>query len=244
MPDAAPPSAVREAPARPRGDFKQGLRVRRFLFASAFSMMYLAVLAGFYLYDKVDRTTLLQACALVAAFIAAFYCVFRFGLNLRLPRSEPHRMAVSRVRLHHDVHRLSCAGDAPRLHLLLLRRADVLHAASQRPESRRPRRDHAARFRARGLASLSQQRRRRDAARGRASDDRDGRDASLVPVRRRARQAASTRPERDQHQTGGSRGKGAPRRSHRRLQPACADDCDGRGRSAGRMSPASRCRSA
>jgi hypothetical protein len=85
MPDAAMSSAVREAPARPRGDFKQGLRVRRFLFASAFSMMYLAVLAGFYVYDKVDRTTLLQACALVATFIAAFYCIFRFGLNLRLP---------------------------------------------------------------------------------------------------------------------------------------------------------------
>lgn len=84
-PDAAPISALRDAPSRPRGDFKQGLRVRRFLFASAFSMMYLAVLAGFYMYDKVDRATLLQACALVAGFIAAFYCIFRFGLNLRLP---------------------------------------------------------------------------------------------------------------------------------------------------------------
>jgi diguanylate cyclase (GGDEF)-like protein len=66
-------------------DFKQALRLRRFLFASAFSMVYLAVLAGFHLHGKVDLETLLQACGLVAFFVLAFYCLFRLRLNLRFP---------------------------------------------------------------------------------------------------------------------------------------------------------------
>jgi hypothetical protein len=51
--------------------------VRRFLLASAFSALYLIVLAMFYTQDQIDRQTLLEAYAIVAALIVAFYCVFR-----------------------------------------------------------------------------------------------------------------------------------------------------------------------
>ena len=65
--------------------FKQRLRLRRFLLASAFSMLYLAVLAIFYTQDKIDGETLLTAYAIVAAFILLFFALFRLGLNLRFP---------------------------------------------------------------------------------------------------------------------------------------------------------------
>jgi len=68
-----------------RGDFRQRLRVRRFLLASAFSLLYLVVLAAFHTQGKIDRETLLAACAIVAALILAFFIVFRLGLNLRFP---------------------------------------------------------------------------------------------------------------------------------------------------------------
>jgi diguanylate cyclase len=82
---ASMPDAAREASSSSRDDFKQGLRLRRFLFASAFSMVYLVVLAVFYMQDRIDRETLLQACAVIAALILAFFCLFQLGLNLRFP---------------------------------------------------------------------------------------------------------------------------------------------------------------
>ena len=68
-----------------RDEFKQGLRLRRFLLASVFSVLYLVVLGVFCTQDKIDRQTLLHACAIVAAFIVVFFCLFRLGLNLRFP---------------------------------------------------------------------------------------------------------------------------------------------------------------
>jgi len=64
---------------------KQRLRLRRFLFASAFSVLYLVVLAVFHTQDMIDRSTLLQAVAIVAVLIAMFSAVFKSGLNLRFP---------------------------------------------------------------------------------------------------------------------------------------------------------------
>ena len=64
-------------------EFKQGLRLRRFLLASAFSLLYLAVLAVFYTQDKVDRDTLLEALAIVVAIILVFFGLFQLRLNLR-----------------------------------------------------------------------------------------------------------------------------------------------------------------
>ena len=64
---------------------KQNLRLRRFLFASAFSVLYLVVLFVFHTQDKVDRATLLQACVIVLVLILAFWALFRTGLNLRFP---------------------------------------------------------------------------------------------------------------------------------------------------------------
>jgi len=77
--------AAREAPSSARDDYKQSLRLRRFLFASAFSVVYLVVLGVFYMQDRIDRETLLQACAIVASLILGFFCIFRLGLNLRFP---------------------------------------------------------------------------------------------------------------------------------------------------------------
>ena len=64
-------------------EFKQDLRVRRFLLASAFSVLYLAVLLIFYSQDRIDRDTLLEAHAMVAALIVVFYGIFRSRLNIK-----------------------------------------------------------------------------------------------------------------------------------------------------------------
>jgi len=70
----------------PAGDaLKQGIRLRRFLLASSFSALYLAVLSVFYAQDQIDRQTLVEVYAMVAAFILFFFCIFRFGINLRFP---------------------------------------------------------------------------------------------------------------------------------------------------------------
>ncbi|TMH27464.1 MAG: GGDEF domain-containing protein [Betaproteobacteria bacterium] len=71
------------APTKHR--FRQRLRLRRFLLASAFSALYLVVLAIFYTQGSIAGQTLLDACAIVAAFILAFFGIFRLGLNLRFP---------------------------------------------------------------------------------------------------------------------------------------------------------------
>ena len=70
------PSPIRE-------EFNQRLRLRRFLLASAFSTLYLLVLAVFYAQDKVDRETIFEAAASIAAAIAGFYCTFQLGINRR-----------------------------------------------------------------------------------------------------------------------------------------------------------------
>jgi diguanylate cyclase (GGDEF)-like protein len=64
-------------------ELKQDLRVRRFLLASAFSVLYLAVLLVFYSQGRIDRDTLLQAHAIVVVLIVVFYGVFRSRLNVR-----------------------------------------------------------------------------------------------------------------------------------------------------------------
>src|SRR5438876_4579283 len=76
---------VLDIPLPTRDEFKQSVRLRRFLLASVFSVLYLVVLGVFCTQDKIDRQTLLHACAIVAAFIVVFFCLFRLGLNLRFP---------------------------------------------------------------------------------------------------------------------------------------------------------------
>src|SRR5258707_4322414 len=60
------PSAGRvgDLPTAPPDELKQRLRMRRFLLASLFSVLYLLVLAIFSVQDKVDRETLILACAM------------------------------------------------------------------------------------------------------------------------------------------------------------------------------------
>jgi diguanylate cyclase (GGDEF)-like protein len=76
---------ISDSPLSTRDEFKQRLRLRRFLLASTFSALYLVVLAIFYTQDKIDRETLFEACAIVTALILGFFGVFRLGLNLRFP---------------------------------------------------------------------------------------------------------------------------------------------------------------
>jgi diguanylate cyclase (GGDEF)-like protein len=64
-------------------EFKQDLRLRRFLLASAFSVLYLVVLLVFYTQGRIDRSTLLEAHAIVAVLIVGFYGIFRLRLNVR-----------------------------------------------------------------------------------------------------------------------------------------------------------------
>jgi len=78
MPAVDNPAQVADSP-------KQRLRLRRFLFASAFSVLYLVVLGVFYTQGMIDRKTLAQAFGLVALLIVGFSAVFRSGLNLRFP---------------------------------------------------------------------------------------------------------------------------------------------------------------
>jgi diguanylate cyclase len=66
---------------------RQRLRIRRFTFASMFSILFVVVLMAFYTQDKIDRATLTEASVLVFVFIVAFFCLFRTGLNLRF--SDP-----------------------------------------------------------------------------------------------------------------------------------------------------------
>ena len=76
---------IAATPARTRSDVNQRLRVRRFFLASTFSLLYLGVLAVFHAQEKLDRITLLQACAVVVGAIVVFYVLFRSALNLRFP---------------------------------------------------------------------------------------------------------------------------------------------------------------
>ena len=74
------------APAAPRTaetERKQRIRMRRFGFASMFSILFVGVLAVFYAQAKVDRTTLVHAAVFVIASIVVFFVIFRTGINLR-----------------------------------------------------------------------------------------------------------------------------------------------------------------
>jgi len=61
--------------------------MRRFAFASMFSILFAGVLTVFYAQDKIDGRTLADAALLIFAFIAAFFFIFRTGLNRRF--SDP-----------------------------------------------------------------------------------------------------------------------------------------------------------
>ena len=60
------------APQTPQGGRRQRIRMRRFAFASMFSILFVGVLTVFYAEDKIDGRTLADAALLVFAFIAAF----------------------------------------------------------------------------------------------------------------------------------------------------------------------------
>ena len=76
---------ISETPSPTREESKQRLRLRRFMQASIFSVLYLLVMVIFYTQDKVDRETLFEACAIVSTLIFGFFIAFRLGLNRRFP---------------------------------------------------------------------------------------------------------------------------------------------------------------
>ena len=221
---------------------KQTLRLRRFLFASAFSVLYLVVLFVFHTQDKIDRATLLQACVIVLVLILAFWALFRTGLNLRFPdasltawqflasvftmlyivyRAPDTRLvfaafffvALMFSMLRHSGRKLAVLGVVSLLSFALM--IGFRYVNQHDDDIFAPRRAPV--------------RRHRD-------------DAAVVPVHRWPREAPAARPYRSEHQAGRHRGAGAARRSHRRLQPSRAARGDGGVRGSGPMRRASRCR--
>jgi diguanylate cyclase len=85
LPTSAPwtSDAAAEVTEAQRGARKQGLRLRRYLTASAFSVLYAVVLALFYTQGRIDAGALVAAYAIVAACIGVFFGLFRLGINLR-----------------------------------------------------------------------------------------------------------------------------------------------------------------
>jgi diguanylate cyclase (GGDEF)-like protein len=84
---ASTTSPVLAGPHPPHSGRRQRIRMRRFAFASVFSILFVGVLTVFYTQDKIDGETLAHAALFVFAFIVAFFFIFRTGLNLRL--SDP-----------------------------------------------------------------------------------------------------------------------------------------------------------
>src|SRR5260221_3786315 len=84
MPGTEP---IGDLPSAPPNEFNHRMRIRRFLLASLFAVLYLLVLAIFSTQNMVDRVTLIEACVIVAVLILTFSSVFRSGFNLRF--SDP-----------------------------------------------------------------------------------------------------------------------------------------------------------
>lgn len=84
---ASTTSQVPAAPHTAHSGRRQRIRMRRFAFASMFSILFVGVLTVFYAQDKIDGETLAHAAVFVLAFIVAFFFIFRTGINLRL--SDP-----------------------------------------------------------------------------------------------------------------------------------------------------------
>jgi diguanylate cyclase (GGDEF)-like protein len=83
-------STAAQVPASPHtahSGRRQRIRMRRFVFASVFSIVFVGVLSLFYAQGMVDGDTLAHAALFVLAFIVAFYFIFRTGINLKF--SDP-----------------------------------------------------------------------------------------------------------------------------------------------------------
>ena len=81
------PGEALEASVPSRTQRRQRLRIRRFVFASVFSILFVVVLTAFYALNKVDEGTLVHAGVLVVVFIVVFLFLFRTGRNQRF--SDP-----------------------------------------------------------------------------------------------------------------------------------------------------------
>ena len=83
-------ATIPEVPVAPHTAHKkrrQRIRMRRFAFASVFSIVFICVVSLFYAQGKVDGETLTHAALFVFAFIVAFFFIFRTGINLNF--SDP-----------------------------------------------------------------------------------------------------------------------------------------------------------
>ena len=67
----------------PKADAKQAIRIRRYLLASTFSLLYLCALGALHLAGRLDKRVLYEATLLVLALIMLFFLSFRSGLNLK-----------------------------------------------------------------------------------------------------------------------------------------------------------------
>ena len=80
---ALPARPARDARVRAGDGSKQRLRLRRYGFASAFSVLYLVVLGIFGTQGRIDSATLVDACVIVLVLIVVFAALFVSGVNLR-----------------------------------------------------------------------------------------------------------------------------------------------------------------
>ena len=213
---------------------RQRLRIRRFAFASVFSILFVVVLAVFYTQDKVDRATLIHAGVLVFAFIVVFFCLFRTGLNLRFsdPSLTGWQFLAAVATMLYVVYR------APETRLAFTAFFFVaLMFGMLRRDSKRVAvlgSVSVVLFRAVGGPALYDEPRRRDVAARHPPVPRDGSDISVDSLPRGTHASDAAGTDRGAHQAGGHRGKGAPRRSHRRLQPSRSGRRDARLEAAGR----------
>jgi diguanylate cyclase (GGDEF)-like protein len=74
---------IGDLPVAPPDEFNQRMRMRRFLLASLFCVLYLFVLAIFSTQNMVDQATLIGACLIVGVLVLIFWAAFRSGFNLR-----------------------------------------------------------------------------------------------------------------------------------------------------------------
>jgi hypothetical protein len=122
---------ARRVPAPIADELKQGLRLRRFLLASAFSLLYLAVHGSVLLRrSRSIRERCSRRTRSSSAFIIVFFVLFGLKLNLRFPDPSLTGLADDDSGRHDALRRLLALPDTGSLYTPCFRRVDVRDVAS------------------------------------------------------------------------------------------------------------------
>jgi hypothetical protein len=192
-----------------REQIKQSIRLRRFCSPRVLGALPRRPVGV--LHAGSDRSALAaRGYAIVAAFIVAFFCIFRFGINLRFADASltAWQFLASVFTMLYVVYR------APETRLVFTAFFFVALMFCMLRHSGRSLIALSAvsllAFRARDLASLRGGLRRGSHALGRAAFRSAARDDAVVRIHRRVREAAATRAHRGEPQAGRHRGERAP----------------------------------